>query len=59
MKWRTANYIKKVKARKKMQHPTDLVTFLKAELDICENRVVKQHILSTLNLLDAKPVNAY
>ena len=57
MKWRTLTYLKKVKARKKMQHPTDLVSFLKAELDICENHVVKQHIISTLTQLNQATAN--
>ena len=35
-----------------MQHPADLKTFLMAELDICQNKVVKQHIRKTLETLD-------
>ena len=35
-----------------MQHPTDLKTFLLAELDICQNKVVKQHIQKTLEALE-------
>ena len=52
MKFRNAEYLKKRKARSKMQHPTDLKTFLMAELDICQNKVVKQHIKKTLDALD-------
>ena len=52
MKFRTAEYLKTRKAQRKMQHPTDLKTFLKAELDICQNKVVKQHIQKTLEELD-------
>ncbi len=51
MKFRTIEYIKKSKARKHMQHPSDLGTFLKAELDICENSVVRKHIKKTLEQL--------
>jgi hypothetical protein len=51
MKYRTLEYLKKSKARKRMQHPTDLETFLKAELDICENSVVRKHIKKTLEQL--------
>jgi hypothetical protein len=52
MKFRNAEYLKKSKARRKMQHPTDLKTFLLAELDICQNKVVKQHIQKTLEALE-------
>jgi len=52
MKFRTAEYLKTRKAQRKMQHPTDLKTFLKAELDICQNKVVKQHIQKTLESLE-------
>jgi len=52
MKYRTIEYMKKSKARRLMQHPTDLKSFLKAELDICENSVVRKHIKKTLEQLD-------
>jgi len=53
MKNRTLDYIKKRKARYAMQHPTDLKSFLMAELDICENAVVKKHIIRTMAELDS------
>ena len=55
MKYRTIEYMKKTKARRHMQHPSDLKTFLKAELDICENSVVRKHIKKTMDLLDKSP----
>jgi len=52
MKYRTIEYLKKTKARKHMQHPGDLKSFLRAELDICENTVVRKHIQKTMEQLE-------
>jgi len=35
-----------------MQHPTDLKTFLQAELTLCQNKVVRDHIKKTLEALE-------
>jgi hypothetical protein len=53
---RTAAYLKRRRAANIMQHPTDLKTFLKAELDLCDSRVVKKHILQTLEQLEQTTV---
>jgi len=58
MNYRTKEYLKRRKAIIRMQHPTDLKTFLKAELDLCDSRVVKTHILKTLEQLEHMPVTA-
>ena len=52
LKFRTIEYIKKRKARAKMQHPGDLASFLKAEMDLCNSGVVKKHIRKTLEQLE-------
>lgn len=52
MKFRTIEYLKRRKAQRKMQHPTDLKSFLEAELTLCHNTVIRKHIKKTLETLD-------
>ncbi len=52
MKFRTIEYLKRRKAQKKMQHPTDLRSFLEAELTLCHNTAIRKHIKKTMEDLD-------
>lgn len=38
-----------------MQHPTDLKTFLEAELTLCHNTTIRKHIKKTLEELEHFP----
>jgi len=55
MKNRTIQYLKKCKARKIFQSPTqtDLATFLKATIELSRSRIVKRDIRMTLRQLQA------
>ncbi|HXS35318.1 MAG TPA: hypothetical protein VN721_01345 [Flavipsychrobacter sp.] len=52
MKYRTIKYLKRQKALKNMQHPSDLKSFLKAEFEASKSVLVKKHILDTLHGLN-------
>ena len=52
MKFRTIEYLKRRKAQRKMQHPTDLRSFLQAELTLCHNTAIRKHIKKTMEELD-------
>ena len=53
MKARNITYIRKNKARKVLEHATrfDLTTFLSATFELSRNRVVKNHIKTTIQEL--------
>ncbi|OJW79859.1 MAG: hypothetical protein BGO69_13555 [Bacteroidetes bacterium 46-16] len=55
MKFRTIEYLKRRKAQRRMQHPTDLKTFLEAELTLCHNTTIRKHIKKTLEELEHFP----
>lgn len=58
MKNRSKNYFNKTRARKTLEHPTDLKTFLKAEFDLTCNSFVKKDILRVIEQLEKPlPVN--
>jgi len=53
MKNRTIQYFRKLRAKKIMEHPfqADLATFLSATMELCNSRIVKNHVKDTLHEL--------